>query len=51
MYKPSGQEVLNAIDQGIRNAQRDYLKSFQSGISSSYAPEYLMTVYIYINHC
>jgi hypothetical protein len=47
MGNATSQEILKAIDEGIRNAQKDYLESFQSDISSSYAPEYLMTVYIY----
>lgn len=47
MRKTSSREVLKAIDQGIRNAQMDYLTSYESYISSTFAPEYLITVYIY----
>ncbi|MDP2919765.1 MAG: hypothetical protein Q8O43_06085 [Dehalococcoidia bacterium] len=47
MSNPTQQEILHAIDQGIRNAQRDYLKAFQSDIASRYAPEYLMTMNIF----
>ena len=47
MSDPTQQEVLDSIDKGIRNAQEDYFKAFQSDIASPYAPEYLMTVYIF----
>jgi len=47
MSNPMQKEILHAIDQGIRNAQRDYLIAFQSDIASTYAPEYLMTMYIF----
>lgn len=39
--------ILQAVQQGIIDAQKDYYKSFQSDLSSEYAPEYLMTVYIF----
>jgi hypothetical protein len=47
MSDPTPQEILKAIDKGIRNAQIDYLKAYQSDIQSRYAPECLMTVYIF----
>lgn len=47
MSNPSQQELLEAIDKGIRNAQRDYKKAYESDIGSNYAPEYLITVYIF----
>jgi len=47
MRDPDLPEVLKAIDMGIRNAQNDYKKSYQSDVCSSFAPEYLMTVYIF----
>ncbi len=30
MSNPSQQELLEAIDKGIRNAQRDYKKAYES---------------------
>lgn len=47
MREPTRSEVINAVNQGIRKAQEDYKKAYMSHISSSYAPEYLMTVYIF----
>ena len=47
MREPTLSEVINAVNQGIRKAQEDYKKGYMSHISSSYAPEYLMTVYIF----
>ena len=47
MREPTQSEVINAVNQGIRKAQEDYKKAYMSHISSSYAPEYLMTVYIF----
>lgn len=47
MRDPNRQEVLDSIIQGISKAQEDYKKAFMSHICSSYAPEYLMTVYIF----
>ena len=45
--EPTAEEMLDAIDQGIRNAQKDYLKAYMSDVASSYAPEYLTTVYVF----
>ncbi|MBA7666007.1 hypothetical protein ES703_74082 [subsurface metagenome] len=47
MRDPARLEVINSIIQGIRKAQEDYKKAYMSHICSSYAPEYLMTVYIF----
>ena len=47
MNDPTQQEIIGAIDKGIRNAQRDYKKAYESDISSNYSPEYLMAVYIF----
>lgn len=47
MREPTRSEVINAVNQGIRKAQEGYKKAYMSHISSSYAPEYLMTVYIF----
>jgi hypothetical protein len=47
MREPTRSEVINAINQGIRKAQEDYKKAYMSHISSSYAPEYLVTVHIF----
>jgi hypothetical protein len=48
MRDPELPEVLEAIDIGIRNAQKDYKEAYESHINNSeYSPEYLMTVYIF----
>lgn len=47
MRDPTRPEVINSVNQGVRNAQEDYKKAYMSHICSSYAPEYLMTVYIF----
>jgi len=47
MRDPKLSEVVSAVNEGIRNAQEDYARAYMSHISSSYAPEYLMTVYIF----
>lgn len=48
MSDPTQQEILKAIDEGIRKAQEDYKKAYESHINNSaYSPEYLMTVYIF----
>jgi len=47
MREPMRQEVLASIIQGIKHAQDDYKKAYMSHIKSNYAPEYLMTVYIF----
>jgi hypothetical protein len=47
MRDPNRPEIINSINQGIRKAQEDYRKSYMSDICSGYAPEYLMTVYIF----
>ena len=47
MRDPTPPEVISSILQGIRNAQRDYKKAYESHINSEFAPEYLMTVYIF----
>lgn len=47
MRDPTRLEVINSIIQGIRKTQEDYKKAYMSDICSSYAPEYLMTVYIF----
>ena len=44
---PTKSEIVNATNQGIKKAQEDYRKGYMSDISSSYAPEYLMSVYIF----
>ena len=47
MSEPTQQEVINAINQGIINAQTDYNKANNSDIISEYCPEYYLTVYIF----
>lgn len=47
MGDPTRSEVINSVSQGIRKAQEDYKEAYMSDICSSYAPEYLMTVYIF----
>ena len=47
MRDPTRQEVISSILQGIGNAQRDYKKAYESHINSEFAPEYLMTIYIF----
>jgi len=47
MRDPTRSELINAVNEGIRRAQEDYRKAYMSHISSSYAPEYLMTVYVF----
>ena len=47
MREPTRSEVINAVNQGIRKAQEDYKKAYMSDISSRYAPEYLVTVYVF----
>jgi len=46
MRDPTLPEVLDAIDKGIRKAQRDYFKAYMSDIAAG-APEYLTTVCIF----
>lgn len=47
MRDPNRSEIINSISQGIRKAQEDYRKAYMSDICSGYAPEHLMTVYIF----
>lgn len=44
---PARQEVLESIFQGVMQAQTDYKKAYESHINSEFAPEYLMTTYIF----
>lgn len=47
MRDPTRSEVIDSVLRGIRKAQEDYREAYMSDICSSYAPEYLMTVYIF----
>ena len=47
MRQPIREEVIDAIIKGINKSQADYEVAYYSDISSPYAPEYLMTVYIF----
>jgi hypothetical protein len=47
MREPTQSEIINSVNQGIIKAQEDYREAYMSNISSGYAPEYLMTVYIF----
>lgn len=47
MRDPNRPEIINSINQGIKKAQEDYKKAYMSDLCSEYAPEYLMTVYIF----
>jgi len=47
MRNPKRSEVISAVNGGIRKAQENYARAYMSHISSFYAPEYLMTVYIF----
>ena len=47
MRDPKRSEVISAVNEGIRKAQENYTRAYMSHISSTYAPEYLMTVYIF----
>ena len=47
MRNPDIAEVVDSIIQGINNTQEDYKKAYESDVCSSYAPEYLMIVYIF----
>ena len=48
MRNPTQQEVVDAIDRGLRRAQADYEKAYTSYVfDSQYCPEYFMKVYIF----
>jgi hypothetical protein len=47
MRDPNRSEVISAVNEGIRKAQDDYVRAYMSHIQPPYAPEYLMTVYIF----
>jgi hypothetical protein len=47
MRDPKRSEVISAVNDGIRKAQENYARAYMSHISSTYAPEYLTTVYIF----
>lgn len=47
MRQPIREEVIDAIIKGINKSQADYEVAYYSDISSPYAPEYLITVYIF----
>ena len=48
MRNPTQQEVVDAIDRGIRRAQADYEATYASYVfDSQYCPEYFMKVYIF----